>query len=93
LRSSISFIGRICLRWDDENLKDDVEISVSIDKFKNALKLLPDNYYSLLYVTLVCGNSITEAASLFGLTRENAKKIYERAKRKIKEITESEVFI
>jgi RNA polymerase sigma-70 factor (ECF subfamily) len=78
---------------NDEFLEDDIEINSSVDMVKNALKSLPDNYYSVLYVTLVCGYSITEAALLLGLKRENAKKIYARAKRKIREITESEVLI
>ncbi|MDR0919737.1 MAG: sigma-70 family RNA polymerase sigma factor [Oscillospiraceae bacterium] len=79
--------------WDDENLEDDVVINASVDTIINALKSLTENYYSVLYMTIVCGYSISEVSALLGLTRENTKKIYARAKRKIREITESELFI
>jgi RNA polymerase sigma-70 factor (ECF subfamily) len=78
---------------NDENLEDDVEINTSIDIIKNALKLLPRNYYSVLYMTLVCGYSISEVSALLGLTYENTKKIYARAKQKIRKIIESELLL
>jgi RNA polymerase sigma-70 factor (ECF subfamily) len=78
---------------DDENLEDDYERKASVDAIKVALRLLPDKYYSVLYITLVCGFSIPEASDLLGLSRENTKKILTRAKRKIKEITKLEVSI
>jgi RNA polymerase sigma-70 factor (ECF subfamily) len=76
---------------NDENIENDVEVSASLDTIKNALKLLPETYYSVLYMTLGCGYSISEASELLGLARENTKKIYARAKRKIRDLTESEV--
>jgi RNA polymerase sigma-70 factor (ECF subfamily) len=79
--------------WDEEDLEEDYEIKASVDAIKVALRLLPDKYYSVLYTTLVCGFSISEASDLLGLTRENTKKIFTRAKRKIKEITESGVSV
>jgi RNA polymerase sigma-70 factor (ECF subfamily) len=79
--------------WDNEILEDEVEIIASVETIKKAIKSLPKNSYSVLYMTLICGYNITEVSLLLGLTRENTKKIFARAKRKIKEITESEVFI
>jgi RNA polymerase sigma-70 factor (ECF subfamily) len=79
--------------WDDGDLENDIEIKASVEVIQNALRMLPDRYYSVLYMTLNCGYTITETSTLLGLTRENTKKIYARAKRKIKEIAEAETHI
>jgi RNA polymerase sigma-70 factor (ECF subfamily) len=78
---------------DEEDIENDIEIKASVEILQKALRMLPDRYYSVLYMTLNCGYTITETSTLLDLTRENAKKIYARAKRKIKEITESETHI
>lgn len=73
---------------DDLSLEEYVVSNIEVERLKQILEQLPDDYYEVLFLDLFMEFNISDIAELLGITYENAKKRLQRAKKKFKEIAE-----
>ncbi len=79
----------------DENIPDfhipvdeKVESEMSCDEIYDFIDTLSDDFKRVLYLRIECGLSYADIAGKLGITEENAKKRFIRAKNKIKRFLE-----
>lgn len=73
---------------DDFGLEEYVISNMEVERLKNILEQLPDEYYEVLFLELFMEFNISEIAEQLGLTYDNTKKRIQRAKKKFREIAE-----
>ncbi len=79
-------------RWD---VKEDEEVDAlegypfTVEKVKKAIELLPDGYRSVLSMYLFEGYDHAEIGEVLGVSESTSKSQFNRAKKKLKEILES----
>lgn len=73
---------------DDFELEEYVISNMEVERLKNILEQLSDEYYEVLFLELFMEFNISEIAEQLGLTYDNTKKRIQRAKKKFREIAE-----
>lgn len=73
---------------DDFGLEEYVISDMEVERLKNILEQLSDEYYEVLFLELFMEFNISEIAEQLGLTYDNTKKRIQRAKKKFREIAE-----
>lgn len=73
---------------DDFGLEEYVISNMEVERLKNILEQLSDEYYEVLFLELFMEFNISEIAEQLGLTYDNTKKRIQRAKKKFREIAE-----
>ncbi len=73
---------------DDFELEEYVISNMEVERLKNILEQLSDDYYEVLFLELFMEFSISDIAEQLGITYENTKKRIQRAKKKFREIAE-----
>ena len=73
---------------DVPDLVEEIISNMEIEEIMRILRELSDDYYEILFLSLVMGSNISELSELLGITYENAKKRLQRAKKKFREIAE-----
>ena len=80
-------------QWDvsEEIQKDEFEgFPFTVDKVKRAIELLPDGYRMVLSLYLLEGYDHQEIAEILKITESTSKSQFNRSKKKLREILESE---
>ncbi len=81
-------------RWD---VKEEEEVDVlegypfTVEKVKKAIELLPDGYRSVLSMYLFEGYDHAEIGQVLGISESTSKSQFNRAKKKLKDLLESNV--
>lgn len=73
---------------DNFELEEYVISNMEVERLKNILEQLSDEYYEVLFLELFMEFNISEIAEQLGLTYDNTKKRIQRAKKKFREIAE-----
>ncbi len=76
-------------RWDvkEEEVADEFEgFPFTIEKVRNAIKMLPDGYRTVLSLYLLEGYDHGEIAGILGITESTSKSQFNRSKKKLKEL-------
>lgn len=73
---------------DGFELEEYVTSNMEVERLKNILEQLSDEYYEVLFLELFMEFNISEIAEQLGLTYDNTKKRIQRAKKKFIEIAE-----
>ncbi|MFM8834647.1 MAG: RNA polymerase sigma factor [Cytophagales bacterium] len=79
--------------WDvkEESEPDPFEgFPFSVEKVKAAIAALPDGYRSVLSLYLLEGYDHSEIAEILGITESTSKSQFNRSKKKLKELLETE---
>lgn len=79
--------------WDvkEETEPDPFEgFPISVEKVRAAIAALPDGYRSVLSLYLLEGYDHSEIAEIMGITESTSKSQFNRSKKKLKELLETE---
>ncbi len=78
-------------RWDvkeEEPVDEFAEFPFTVEKVKNAIKMLPDGYRMVLSMYLLEGYDHGEIAGILGISESTSKSQFNRSKKKLKELLE-----
>lgn len=70
----------------DEPSRDEAEVNWEVKKVKDAVRLLPDGFRSVLTMYLIEGYDHKEIAEILNITESTSKSQFNRAKNKLREI-------
>lgn len=76
---------------DEEVREPDEPQALSVERIKEAMKLLPDGYRVVFSLYLLEGYNHSEIAQILGISESTSKSQFNRSKKKLKEILQKEV--
>ena len=92
-RLEVSAVEMDAVEVADEpaNQEPDQEMVMSVGRIKNAIPLLPEGFRLVLSLYLLEGYDHREIAGILGITESTSKSQFNRAKKRLREILQSEV--
>lgn len=76
----------------DEPSRDEAEVQWEVKKVKEAVRLLPDGFRSVLTMYLIEGYDHKEIAEILNITESTSKSQFNRAKNKLREILKEQEY-